>query len=413
MTNTGGTYTIKANDNTNKTCTLTLTKYTAPTPTSCTCSVSSVTVTPSSYTYTSSTESKSFSVTINDNSSTCENCNGGFLVYKGSTYVTSGTSSFSITNGNGTYTIRAKDNTGKTATLTLTQYTAPSTPSYEFEVSRSSITIDDWVASQGYFVYVKSRKNGSKLSVSNSSSNFITVSATTNDNSSYDYKYLLIVTANNGTSYRDGTITFTQSETNDTKSISVTQIFNPYVDVTFSPTWTDGNITVASDFKACYKEYGKTVCYGAGNGSDDGNWTLTWSHTPSYSGNAGTYNVLIYYWDYATVSGKTITVSACYKGGTHGNRCGNDSGTGAIYTPPTPIEPYLDKSRANWYLVNPLGYKISVTLRHVISGSMGVVTNETVTKSVAANSEINLTWPTASGNPAHTVTIEDWNRDYT
>lgn len=280
-------------------------------------------------------------------------------------------------------------------------------PSYEFEVSTSSILIDDWVASQGYFVYVKSRKNGSRLSVSNSSSDFITVSATTNDDSSYDYKYLLIVTANNGTSYRDGSITFTQSETNDTKSISVKQIFNPYVDVTFNPNWTDGNITVASDFKACYKEYGETVCYGAGNGSDDGNWTLTWSHTPTYSGNAGTYNVLIYYWDYATVCGQTITVSACYKGGTHGERCGNDSGTGPTYTPvtPQPSEPSIVTKDGYLQIYNPLSYTVEVYVQHYVNG---VASGGIISRTVAARSYENLNWP-ATGTPPHSAVITSWD----
>lgn len=279
-------------------------------------------------------------------------------------------------------------------------------PSYEFSVSTSSIVIDDWVYGQGGFVYVKSRKNGSKLSVSNSSSDFITVSATTNDNSSYDYKYLIIVEANNGTSYRDGSITFTQSETNDTETISVRQVFNPYVNVTFTPNFTDGNITVASDFNAYYKEYGETVNYGAGNGDDDGNWTITWSHTPTYSGNAGTYNVLIYYWDYATVCGQTITVSACYKGGSHGNRCGNDSGTGPTYTPvtPQPSEPSIVTKDGYLQIYNPLSYAVIVYVQHYINGA---ASGSIISRTVQARSYEQLGWP-ATGTPTHGAVITSW-----
>lgn len=280
-------------------------------------------------------------------------------------------------------------------------------PSYEFSVSTNSIVIDDWVYGQGGFVYVKSRKNGSKLSVSNSSSDFITVSATTNDNSSYDYKYLVIVEANNGTSYRDGSITFTQSETNDTETVSVRQIFNPYVNVTFTPNFTDGDITVASDFNAYYKEYGETVNYGAGNGDDDGNWTITWSHTPTYSGNAGTYNVLIYYWDYATVCGQTITVSACYKGGSHGERCGNDSGTGPTYTPatPQPSEPSIVTKDGYLQIYNPLSYAVIVYVQHYINGA---ASGSIISRTVQARSYAQLGWP-ATGTPTHGAVITSWD----
>ena len=89
----------------------------------CSCTVSSISVSPTSFTYTGASQSKTFTVTVNDNG--CESCSNGFLVYKGSTYVTSGVSSFSLTNGDGAYTIRSKDNTGKTATLSLTKYNAP------------------------------------------------------------------------------------------------------------------------------------------------------------------------------------------------------------------------------------------------------------------------------------------------
>lgn len=121
----------------------------------CTCSVSSVTVTPTSYTYTSATESRSFSVTVTDND--CSGCTGEFSVYKGDTYVTSGTSSFSITNGDGTYTIKSKDNTSKTATVTLTKYTSGentgTTVTYSY--SGTAENFDDCETSTSVKVYEK------------------------------------------------------------------------------------------------------------------------------------------------------------------------------------------------------------------------------------------------------------------
>ena len=127
------------------------------TPDLCTCGVISISVNPSSYEFTSSTESKTFSVTIVDNN--CSGCTGGFKVYNSSgTYVTSGTSSFNLSNQSGTFTIKANDDTGKTCTLTTTAYVDNSctcsvtnisvTPSsYEFTSSTEnktfSVTIND------------------------------------------------------------------------------------------------------------------------------------------------------------------------------------------------------------------------------------------------------------------------------
>ena len=98
----------------------------------CSCSVTSISVSPSIYQFSSSIENKSFTVTINDNG--CNKCNGGFKVYNSSgTYVTSGTSSFTLSNQTGTFTIKANDNTGKTCTLSTTKYTAPTVYQYTFK----------------------------------------------------------------------------------------------------------------------------------------------------------------------------------------------------------------------------------------------------------------------------------------
>ena len=121
ITNGDGTYTIKANDDTSKTATLTLTKYTPTGSSDCTCSVTSISVSPTTHTFTSCTN-KQFTVTINDND--CSGCTGGFKVYEGTTLVTEGTSTFELPNKTASYTIRANDNTAKTATVSTTACTA-------------------------------------------------------------------------------------------------------------------------------------------------------------------------------------------------------------------------------------------------------------------------------------------------
>lgn len=200
----------------------------------CTCSVTSISVSPSTYTYTSSAESKSFTVTITDNSSTCANCNGGFKVYDSNGLsVASGTTTFSLINTGGTYTIKANDDTSKTCTLTLTEYTEPTdvtgtTTEYDIVISGTTTIEACAEAFPSYGVYGINRTgvthtNGTATSwgswssgtllTSSQYTSTISPTAVTKNTSSSAKTYTITATGKTGTVYSgitSNTFTMTQ-----------------------------------------------------------------------------------------------------------------------------------------------------------------------------------------------------------
>lgn len=269
-------------------------------PTSCTCSVTSISVSPTSHTFTSNS-SKSFSVTINDND--CDKCKGGFKVYNSSgTYVTSGTSSFSLSNQSGTFTIRAKDNTGKTCTLTTTKYTAPvyvfkfnnPTDGFDSTSTETHIIHKPIYEGVGPTTTLTSTKDGSNIGYTMSSNvSWITTSTAVTTCS-------WTISKNTSTSSRSGTITLTQSGSNKTLIISVTQSGAPAtcdcstVSISCNPTnsYTTGNsvstvvtVNAGSNCSTKWKAYSSSGSY-LGEGESGKSFSRTTTGTVTFRSDA-------------------------------------------------------------------------------------------------------------------------------
>ena len=242
LPNQSDTFTIRANDDTGKTCTLTTTAYV---DNSCTCSVTSISVSPTTHTFTSTTNA-SFSVTIVDND--CTGCTNEFKVYNSSDdYITSGTSTFTLSNQSGTFTIRANDDTGKTCTLTTTAYTLADT--YVFSDNTPNTNLSIGYGANGSSMIVTSTKNSnmfSSITVSESC-DWVTFGSTFTSGNNYVLPFNL--TENTSTTERTCTVTATQGTSNKTLSWTIKQAGKPAtcdcstVSISCNPTnsYTTGN----------------------------------------------------------------------------------------------------------------------------------------------------------------------------
>ena len=272
------------------------------TPTSCTCSVTSISVSPTTHTFTSNS-SNSFTVTINDND--CDKCKGGFKVYNSSgTYVTSGTSTFSLSNQSGTFTIRANDNTGKTCTLTTTKYTAPV---YVFKFNNPTGGFDS-TSTETNIIHKPSYEGGGPTTTLTSTKDGSNVGYTMSSNVSWITTSTAATTCswtiskNTSTSSRSGTITLTQSGSNKTLTISVTQSGAPAtcdcstVSISCNPTnsYTTGNsvstvvtVNAGSNCSTKWKAYSSSGSY-LGEGNNGGSLSRTTTGTVTFRSDACT-----------------------------------------------------------------------------------------------------------------------------
>ena len=272
------------------------------TPTSCTCSVTSISVSPTTHTFTSNS-SNSFTVTINDND--CDKCKGGFKVYNSSgTYVTSGTSTFSLSNQSGTFTIMANDNTGKTCTLTTTKYTAPV---YVFKFNNPTGGFDS-TSTETNIIHKPSYEGGGPTTTLTSTKDGSNVGYTMSSNVSWITTSTAATTCswtiskNTSTSSRSGTITLTQSGSNKTLTISVTQSGAPAtcdcstVSISCNPTnsYTTGNsvstvvtVNAGSNCSTKWKAYSSSGSY-LGEGNNGGSLSRTTTGTVTFRSDACT-----------------------------------------------------------------------------------------------------------------------------
>lgn len=267
------------------------------TPTSCTCSVTSISVSPTTHTFTSNS-SKSFSVTINDND--CNKCKGGFKVYNSSgTYVTSGTSSFSLSNQSGTFTIKANDNTGKTCTVTTTKYTPPA-DTYVFSDNTPNTNLSVGYGAYGSSMIVTSTKNSNmfnSITVSESC-NWVTFESTFTSGNNYILPFN--VTENTSTTERTCTVTATQGTSNKTLSWTIKQAGKPAtcdcstVSISCNPTnsYTTGNsvstivtVNAGSNCSTRWKAYSSSGSY-LGEGESGGSLSRTTTGTVTFRSDA-------------------------------------------------------------------------------------------------------------------------------
>ena len=138
---------------------------------------------------------------------------------------------------------------------------------------------------------------------------------------------------------------------------------------------------------------GSAVYYYGGSQSTDSSFTLSWSGgTPTYSGNAGTANILIYTFPAASFTeGQQIGLNVKY---------GSISKSAYATIPANSsvtAEPYIDRTGngSNPYVYNPLSYAITVTIQVVYSTSSTTNITE-LTYTVAANSYTVIQRPNTS-----------------
>ena len=264
----------------------------------CTCSVTSINVEPSEYTFTSS-GSAYFDVLLIDND--CSGCTSGWSIYKGSTFVKSGTSSsFSMSSdSNGEYTIKSNDNTNKVGKFTLTKYT-PAADTYIFSDNTPNTNLSVGYGANGSSMIVTSTKNSNmfnSITVSESC-NWVTFESTFTSGDNYILPFN--VTENTSTTERTCTVTATQGTSNKTLSWTIKQAGKPAtcdcstVSISCNPTnsYTTGNsvstivtVNAGSNCSTRWKAYSSSGSY-LGEGESGKSLSRTTTGTVTFRSDA-------------------------------------------------------------------------------------------------------------------------------